>query len=52
MTDKLEIDTIKNIVELDGVEKHFGEVAALDGVSAQIREGEFFSLLEIGRAHV
>ena len=45
MTDKLEIDTIKNIVELDGVEKHFGEVAALDGVSAQIRAGEFFSLL-------
>ena len=30
---------------MDGVEKHFGEVAALDGVSAQIREGEFFSLL-------
>ena len=45
MTDKLKIDTIKNIVELDGVEKHFGEVAALDGVSAQIRKGEFFSLL-------
>ena len=45
MTDKLKIDSIKNIVELDGVEKHFGEIAALDGVSAQIREGEFFSLL-------
>ena len=45
MTEKLKIDKISNIVELDGVEKHFGEVAALDGVSAQIREGEFFSLL-------
>ena len=45
MTEKLKIDSIKNIVELDGVEKHFGEIAALDGVSAQIREGEFFSLL-------
>ena len=45
MTDKLKIDKITNIVELDGVEKHFGEVAALDGVSAQIRAGEFFSLL-------
>ncbi|MEE2599975.1 MAG: ABC transporter ATP-binding protein [SAR324 cluster bacterium] len=45
MTKKLKIDSIKNIVELDGVEKHFGEIAALDGVSAQIREGEFFSLL-------
>jgi len=45
MTDKLKIDSIKNIVELDRVEKHFGEIAALDGVSAQIREGEFFSLL-------
>ena len=45
MTEKLKTDKITNIVELDGVEKHFGEVAALDGVSAQIREGEFFSLL-------
>ena len=45
MTEKLKIDKITNIVELDGVEKHFGEVAALDGVSAQIRAGEFFSLL-------
>ena len=45
MTEKLKIDSIKNIVELDGVEKHFGGIAALDGVSAQIREGEFFSLL-------
>ena len=45
MTEKLKIDKITNIVELDGVEKHFGEVAALDGVSAQIRKGEFFSLL-------
>jgi hypothetical protein len=31
MIDKLKIDSIKNIVELDGVEKHFGEIAALDG---------------------
>ena len=35
----------KNIVELNEVVKHFGEIAALDGVSAQISEGEFFSLL-------
>ena len=35
----------KNIVELNGVVKHFGEIVALDGVSAQIQEGEFFSLL-------
>ncbi|HUF87638.1 MAG TPA: ABC transporter ATP-binding protein [Thermohalobaculum sp.] len=33
------------IIELDRVEKHYGDVAALAGVSAEIREGEFFSLL-------
>ena len=33
------------IIEFDRVEKHFGEVVALDGVSGQIRAGEFFSLL-------
>jgi spermidine/putrescine transport system ATP-binding protein len=33
------------IIELDRVEKHFGSVIALDGVSGAIRAGEFFSLL-------
>jgi spermidine/putrescine transport system ATP-binding protein len=33
------------LIELTNVEKRFGEVTALDGVSAEIREGEFFSLL-------
>ncbi|SPH17266.1 Spermidine/putrescine import ATP-binding protein PotA [Defluviimonas aquaemixtae] len=33
------------IISLDRVEKHFGEVTALAGVSATIRQGEFFSLL-------
>ena len=45
MTDKLKTVSNKYIVELNGVAKHFGEIVALDGVSAQIREGEFFSLL-------
>ena len=45
MKDKLKTVLHKNIVELNGVVKHFGEIVALDGVSAQIREGEFFSLL-------
>jgi len=45
MTEKLNTDSKKTIVELNGVVKHFGEIVALDGVSAQIREGEFFSLL-------
>tara|TARA_B100000378_G_scaffold240964_1_gene209559 strand:+ start:128 stop:1252 length:1125 start_codon:yes stop_codon:yes gene_type:complete len=45
MTDKLKTVSNKYIVELNGVVKHFGEIVALDGVSAQIREGEFFSLL-------
>ena len=33
------------IIELDRVEKHYGPVAALAGVSGQIMQGEFFSLL-------
>lgn len=33
------------LVRLDQVRRQFGEVLALDGVSADIQEGEFFSLL-------
>lgn len=33
------------IIRLDRVEKHYGDVAALAGVSATIEQGEFFSLL-------
>ena len=33
------------IIELRDVERHFGDVIALDGISADIRQGEFFSLL-------
>ena len=32
-------------IELEGVRKRFGKVAAVDDVSLEIREGEFFSLL-------
>ena len=32
-------------VELDGVTKRFGSVAAVDDLTLQIRRGEFFSLL-------
>ncbi|MBY8975211.1 ABC transporter ATP-binding protein [Rhodobacteraceae bacterium NNCM2] len=35
----------KPIIQLDRVEKSFGSVKALDGVTAEIRTGEFFSLL-------
>ncbi|PWE34243.1 Fe3+/spermidine/putrescine ABC transporter ATP-binding protein [Maritimibacter sp. 55A14] len=35
----------RQLIELDRVEKNYGEVRALTGVSAEIREGEFFSLL-------
>ncbi len=45
MTDSQTTQTVRPIVELDGVVKHFGAVAAVNGVSANIREGEFFSLL-------
>ena len=33
------------IIEITDLEKHFGNVTALDGVSLTINEGEFFSLL-------
>jgi ABC-2 type transport system ATP-binding protein len=32
-------------VEVRGVEKRFGSVRALDGISLEVREGEFFALL-------
>ena len=32
-------------VELDGVEKHYGETTALDSISLSVREGEFFTLV-------
>ncbi len=34
-----------SIIVVDNVEKHFGSVTALDGVSLEIKAGEFFSLL-------
>ena len=37
--------TVSNIIEVDSVSRHFGDVKALDGVDMAIREGEFFSLL-------
>ena len=37
--------TNDQIIAIDGVKKNFGDVTALDGVSLNIREGEFFSLL-------
>lgn len=35
----------KPIIHISNLEKHFGDVTALDGVSVDIKEGEFFSLL-------
>ncbi len=32
-------------VAFEGVSRHFGEVKAVDGVSLQVRDGEFFSML-------
>ena len=37
--------TTQDIIEISEVRKHYGPVAALDGVSVNIRQGEFFSLL-------
>jgi ABC-type Fe3+/spermidine/putrescine transport system ATPase subunit len=33
------------LVRFEGVAKHFGEVAAVDGVDLELAEGEFFALL-------
>src|SRR5664279_3845483 len=33
------------LVELDGVEKHFGAVRAIDGVDLMVREGECLGLV-------
>ena len=33
------------IIEINNITKDFGSVKALDGVSIQIKQGEFFSLL-------
>ena len=39
-------------VEVENLVRRFGDHEALSHVSLTIRKGEFFSLLEIGRAHV
>ena len=36
---------LNNIIELDGVEKHFGAVRALDGVDFTVRAGECVGLV-------
>ena len=38
-------DTHANIVKLDGVEKHFGAVRALDGVDFSVESGECVGLV-------
>lgn len=37
--------TEKNIIEIKGVQKRFGKFLAVDNLSLDLREGEFFSLL-------
>jgi len=38
-------ETVGEVIQIRGVFKHFGPVAAVDGVSIGIKRGEFFSLL-------
>ena len=33
------------MLKIDGITRRFGDVTALDGVSLEIRQGEFFALL-------
>jgi len=37
--------TEKNIIQLQGIEKHFGSFTAVSELNLDLREGEFFSLL-------
>jgi spermidine/putrescine transport system ATP-binding protein len=45
VTDQTNGAARRPIIQLDRVEKRYGDVVALAGVTAEIREGEFFSLL-------
>lgn len=38
-------DDASNLVEMRGIEKHFGRVVALNGVDLEVREGEIMGLL-------
>lgn len=35
----------RNAIEINGLEKRFGDIAAVDGLSLEIKEGEIFGLL-------
>lgn len=37
--------TVKNIIQLQGIEKQFGKFVAVSDLTLDLREGEFFSLL-------
>ena len=37
--------TTMTAVNLDGVEKRYGDVVAVDGIDLEVRDGEFFSML-------
>ncbi len=37
--------TPATMIEADGLEKHFGDVRAVDGISFSVRAGEIFGLL-------
>src|SRR5262245_33644931 len=39
------MSSTENYISIQGVSKHFGSVRAVDGISFDIRAGEFFSLL-------
>ena len=39
------VDATQTAVKLEHVEKRFGDVAAVDGIDLDVRDGEFFSML-------
>jgi ABC-type multidrug transport system ATPase subunit len=44
-TDRVSAVSAEKVVVLEGVTKRYGEVTALDGVSLDVRHGEFFGIL-------
>lgn len=41
---------MKNVIEINGLRKRFGDVTAVDDVSFTVREGEFFAFLGVNGA--
>ncbi len=50
MFEKTGRDNVKNIIEIKGLSKSYGDVKAVDGISFSVREGELFAFLGVNGA--